>query len=1411
MPLNPSEPHAALPARKAGWRAWPRRAVQALVLLLLMLWSLFLLGWLTLHWGILPHIDRWRPEVEQRASQALGLPVRIARIEVNTASWVPVFSLHDVVLQDRQGQQALRLPLVSASLSLKTLLTLRLHFAQLHLDGAQLDVRRDAQGVWHVGGLDMDHAAALDDSRSLDWFFEQSEFVIRRGRLRWVDETRQAEPLVLANADLVVRNSLRRHDLRLDADPPPGWGERFSLRARFTQPLLARAGDWQRWSGTVYAHLPRADVAELRRYGDLPFELNAGQGALRLWLDLQAGQWRGATLDLALDRVGLRLEPALPPLALRQVTGRLVLQRSAQGLSLQAQRLGFVTEDGLTWPASQIGLSWRQRQDLGRAGGSDAAVSGGELTADRIDLGTLAQLAERLPLPAPLRQGLQETAPSGLLQGLQLTWAGPPDQPLTYRVRGRFDKLSVAALPSSEPGAVGRPGWRNADLTLDANETGGQADLSLQDGALDLPGVFEASQVPLGRLRSKLIWQVQPSASGKAPGLPAIELRIQDAHFSNDDASGDFQARWRTGPGSGVGEGKRYPGQLELSGHLQQGNGARVARYLPLGIGQEVRDYVRQAVVQGQLSQVQFKVKGDLWTFPFDRSQPGDFRIAGHVDGLTLAYVPAAGPAMASAWPALSQVQGDLVFERGSMRIQKARGRLWGLELKGVSGGIADLLHQPTLTLDGQVRGPAADGLRFVASSPVGGWLAHLLDGSSATGGVDLTLGLAIPLHDVDKTTVKGLLQLAGNDLRAGPEQALPPLNNVRGRLAFTDKGFTLNKAVAQVLGGESTLDLTLAPDGSVKLLSQGTVSAEGLRAARSLGSLPRLAQHMAGQTPYRLQWSQQTGRQELQLGSPLTGLALNLPAPLQKPAEQSWPLSLQISPEGDAAAPRDTLRLALGTLLKAEFQRDLSGPSPRVLRGAVALGEALPQPAAGQVLAQVKVDQLNLDAWAALLNPPADTAPAKPPAPSSAQTMDIGTAYWPQDIRLRARNLTLASRSMTQVNATVLRRSGGADGGLWRIAVQADQAEGQIDYRPATTQNGAGRLSARMSRLAVPASEVDQVDVLLDQASHTAPTMDIVVDDFELRGHPLGRLEVQAQARGNEGREWRLNQISLANPDARLSGSGRWLASPNRRMALDFKLDLNDSGALIERLGMGKLVKGGKGKVQGQLAWNGSPLAPDWARTTGSMKLALDSGALLKADPGAARLLGVLNLQALPRRFLLDFRDVVQEGFSFDNVSGDLSLADGLARTNNLRIRGVQAVILMDGTADLRQETQDLRLVVVPELNAGTASLAYAAINPAIGLGTFLAQMFLRTPLMKAGTKEFHVTGPWADPLVTPVERAADAPLPNLDPPAPAASAPSAASAATTGAVDGAPGQSQAEPDEEPRVGAGAGGDAGA
>jgi uncharacterized protein YhdP len=87
--------------------------------------------------------------------------------------------------------------------------------------------------------------------------------------------------------------------------------------------------------------------------------------------------------------------------------------------------------------------------------------------------------------------------------------------------------------------------------------------------------------------------------------------------------------------------------------------------------------------------------------------------------------------------------------------------------------------------------------------------------------------------------------------------------------------------------------------------------------------------------------------------------------------------------------------------------------------------------------------------------------------------------------------------------------------------------------------------------------------------------------------------------------------------------------------------------------------------------------------------------------------------------------------------------------------MRSLNAVVLMDGEIDIAKEAQNLHVVVIPEINAGAASVVYGlVVNPVIGLGSFLAQLFLRDPLMRAFTMEYQISGPWSDPEISKIPR---------------------------------------------------------
>ena len=1423
MPVPEDATTSTLPQQRLASVRWQIRTIKALGLLLVAAWGVLIAAWIALHAVILPHIDRWRVPIEQYASQFLGQPVRIGTVSVDTNGWLPTLELRDVTLLDAQARPVLQLPRVVGALSAKSLFALQPRFSQLLIDGADLEVHRDADGRIFVAGFDVG-TTSIDHRPLYNWLLRQHEVVLRNGAVRWRDAWHPAEPQRFTDVEVVTRNSLRRHDLRIDVTPPAQWGDRVTLIGRFTQPLMAEPSDWMRWHGTLYASAPQLDVAALRPHIRLPAGLTQAHGALRAWIDVADGQANAATLDVALREVQLKPHPDRDALAFADMSGRLVGRRDAQGVALEAREFGFATPDGLRWPASTVAVRWQQSP----AG----EMTGGQLSAEHLDLALVAQVAHRLQLGEATDRWMSDLSPRGRVEDVKLSWEGAigPEAaatalpagtaasavswrlPLRYDLRATVSGLALASAAAVDPLDAGRPGVRNADLVLSANERGGEARLAMKQGELDLPGVLAEPLLPLDRLDAAFNWRVEPASTPGA--LTQVVVKVPQASFANADVQGEFKGSWSTGTASAVSTdntGARFPGRLDLEGLLTQADATRVARYLPLGIDAEVRQYVEHAVQAGRLSRVSFRVKGDLNEFPFADARTageGEFRIAGQVEDLRFAYVPSlpatsAEPAYVSPWPALEALSGELIFDRLSMEIRHAQATTQGVKLTGVQGGIKRLDERPVLVLDGAGRGGLADLLRFVNASPVGGWIDNALAQSTANGNADLKLALTVPLADPPATAVRGSVSLTASDFRLRP--GTPMLSGARGRIDFSQKGFSIVGGVGKLLGGELNMDGGVQPDGSMRFAAQGTVTADGLRRSNDVGgpALARLAASLSGQTSYRATLSLLNGKPDLLVTSSLVGLASELPLPLHKAAEAPLPLRFHLGGVADTAtsvtnAARDFIRLDLGNLLQAQYVRDVSGAVPKVLRGGIGVMEPAQMPTAG-VAATLNLESVNLSDWQRLVDD-LGRVPSAGAGSEASAAASVSAGYLPATIGLRAREVRLGSRRLNQVVAKVAQ-----DGALWRVNLESEQASGTIEYRPpraltnpststgeAGVAGSAGRVYARLSRLSLPKEDASDVDTLLDQPTQSVPALDIVVDDLVLGDKRLGRLELDAVNRAG-AREWRLTRLALTTPDAKLTASGNWAAVPGsanaqagaaatpatvRRVALNFKLELINGGALIERLGFGALVKGGKGGLSGQIAWDGSPLAMDYPSLTGQINLSVAAGQFLKADPGVGRLLGVLSLQALPRRFVLDFRDVFQQGFAFDDISGDLQIAQGVAQTNNLRMRGVQAAVLMEGTADIAKETQALRVIVVPEIDAGTASLAYAAINPAIGLGAFLAQTLFSKPLIAANTREFRITGSWAEPKVDKVERSFTDAVPNIPapsvapaPPMPAAS----------------------------------------
>ena len=1296
-------------------------------------WTVLVLGlllgmaWGTLHLWIVPRIQEFRPDLEQWAGRAIGAPVRIGQLRVLSNGWVPSFELEDIEVRDALDRTALALPKVWVAVSVRSLL--RLQVEQLALERPDLDVRLDANGQWTVAGLALGPQDG-QPSAMADWLFAQKEVVVRGGTLRWTHEKTAPQPdnpgapVVLTDVDLVIRNALRSHKLRLDATPPSVWGQRFTLMAQMNSPLLsAHPGQIQNWSGQVFAEFPHIDAAQLRPHLNLGLEVQQGEGRLRLWSDLDQGQWQGASADVQLQNVRIQMGKDLPALAFDRLAGQISGTYSPEGFSLSTRQLSFDTPEQHSWRGGDVTVRYTQPRR--------AQPAQGQVQGQQLDLAQLRQLARRLPLPPNWQEELGRTSVQGVVQELDAQWQGSWPELKHYSVKAKASKLGWSA--QTQP--VQRPGIEGAQLELNFNQDGGQAILAMPAGGLlDAPGWLQEPLVTLQELQAQAQWKVNKGQ---------VELPQWSVKLRNADVQAQASGSWKPGAGT--------LGTLDLKGTIAQAEAQRVSRYLPASLPADVRQYVEQAVRGGRVSNVQVRIKGPLDKLPFQNAKEGDFRFAGQVQRLALDYMPpVVRGAGKRAWPMLGDLQGELVFDRWSMQF-KGKSAVAGsgpqaLKFSDIEVRIPHMDERPQLHVSAKAKGGAQATLQAMRDTALDDLLEGALHNAQASGNIQGNFALDVPLHGDGRERLQGQVQLQGNDVRMAAY--LPALQKAKGSVTFSHEGFSLRQLQGQLLGGPVRLEGGMKTQGKQPVLNirlQGQATAAGLQAARELAPLNVLARRMSGNSAYTAELGWRDGLPVLEVRSQLQGLALDLPAPLNKPASGAMALSISNQALKGSAGTHDQVLVSLGSAFGAHYVRRVSDGTPVVVRGSMGLGgsRALTAPLPDQgVVGSFQFENLDTDAWLSLLQT----------SSGSEGLSEASMGYLPTRAGLRAQMLRVEGRDFHDLVVTASR-----EGGLWSAIVDAREMNGQLQYRAAQGTQ-AGRVFARLSRLDLPAANPASHDSLLASPPSSMPALDIVIQKMRLRGKDVGQVDIQAINREvqrsdrSTAREWQLDTFNITLPEARLLASGRW--QPGQRTSLDFKLESKDSGALLSRLGTPDALRDGPGVLAGRISWLGSPLQPHYPSMDGQFNIALGRGQFLKADPGAAKLLGVLSLQALPRRLLLDFRDVFYQGFVFDTVRGDVSIQRGMAQTRNLQIQGVNALLQMDGSADIEQETQRLRVLVLPELDAGTASLvAGIAVNPVVGLTSFLAQLFLQNPLAKATSQEFLIEGPWSNPVVTKVE----------------------------------------------------------
>ena len=1212
---------------------------------------------------VLPNIADHRDTVAQLMSRALGQRVTLEAVSGRWQQMRPEFHLQGVRLYDRQNRPALYLPKLEAEFAWRSLLFLEPRFSRIELQGLTLGVRRARDKHFYVGGIPVNPASP--DSGFTDWLLRQGQVHVSQATLTWLDEVRAAPPLVLTAVDFTLNNRLRSHRLSLRATPPASLAQPLTLDV---QMRARKVDDIKTWNGYIDADVAGVAFPQLANWLALPVHLQQGHGALRVKFELEKGVLIRATAGLNLRAIETTLAEGLPALRLAQVSGQAVWQQQVDAQRVRFENVRIALPGAPLGTPFSAGWMW-----------SDAVQ---EFSAQALPLNGWQSVLPSLPMDVALRQRLQVLQPQGVANEVRLRWKGAQPGLDNFNLTARFTGLGVAASGR-------QPGVTHFSGRIEGDANAGSFEIDSPKLVIDLPMLFRESRFGFDQLRARGGWN--KTARGH-------QLMLDDMAFANADAAGTAKGRYELIAGR--------PGVIDFSAQLTRADGRAVYRYLPKSIGDATVNWVKAAVLAGHSDDVRLVLKGDLAHFPFEHGE-GAFSVDSKIRDAVIDYAP--------GWPRVEGIQARMLFQGKTMEVTSSQARIYNVALAPVRVLIPDLLlHDNVLQVDGLAQGPAQDFVRYANTSPLGSHLRGFVTALDAKGTMQLGLKMQIPMRHSSDTTMSGKLSLQDNSLLWF---GLPPVEQARGDIDFTEKNLGIKNLTAQFLGGPLRVDTRTRPgqgQAQVQIQAQGQASVGGVASWLSAD----LAKHMSGQTAWRGQIDLLAEGERIRVESDLLGLDSRLPAPLAKPAVRPLPLLVTIQPQG----ADKQIEVRLGQTVGAVWRSTADGS---FARGELRFGGSPVIPAEPGLRLAGNGRGLDISGWLALL-----------PDTEGGEGLPLSS------MDLKFDTLDLLGRRFQDV-----RLLGSNRNGVFRTQVNGRELNGVLNYRPAGALSA--RVSAQFKQLTIPdATSVPSNETgAMTMTAVRFPLLEVTVDDFRLQARALGRMEVLAHG---TPQGLLIDNLQLTHPDSVFRMNGLWHEQGISETRADLNLRVLDAGKFLARFGYPDTLKRGSAGVSGNVSWTGSPADFSLATLAGQLEFTAKGGQFLNLNPGVGKLLGVLSLQSLSRRLSLDFRDIFNKGFAFDDIEAELRIARGVVYSDDFKMRGPAATVRMSGLADLNQESVQLRLKVIPKLSEGVAIASALIGGPLAGVGVLAAQKLLRDPIEEASSQSFMVTGSWQDPEVT-------------------------------------------------------------
>ncbi len=902
------------------------------------------------------------------------------------------------------------------------------------------------------------------------------------------------------------------------------------------------------------------------------------------------------------------------------------------------------------------------------------------------------------------RAQLTSFDPSGEIRDLEATVSEFATGAPRFSASATLDRVGIAADGD-------RPGARGFSGLLRANQSGGLLEISTDIMSVSAPRIID-DLVELDSVEGTVIWR-------QSSGITTIlsdSIRVASDYLDSESNIQLVVGDESTGP------------VIDLSSTWSISDVAKAKRLIPRGVMKEqLYDWFQMALVSGSIPRGTTKLNGPVNRFPFDGGE-GQLLITGSVRNLNFKYH--------RDWPAAEQADLEVILDNARLYSEQNRSVNAGNSVVDARFDIPDL-RDPVLRIESFATGTLESIRQFSLQSPISRVFGGNLDRVAVDGDATFSLDLLVPLKRERVREFEFVSRIRSTNGSLQIEGFPAPITELIGDVTISRDKVTSQSLGGQFLGQPVTIELAGSEDPRFTVLARanGTLTDEGL--VDGLG-VP-LEGLVAGATPYEVEILFPRGGQAepppltIQVSSDLQGLELDLPEPAGKDADSAMQIrgDIRFMPGGEV------IESAGFTENRVAWQLSFTRPEDiwDLDRGVVTLGGDVMQPAETRGLhIRGATDVVRLGDWLEL---------------SRSGEKNVGAADRIRSIDINIDDLYLLGQHLRGHHVRVDRSARD-----WIVRLDGEDVVGSVlvpyDF-------GSDReMVLEMERLRLPGDD-DGTAFVREIDPRTLPPISLTVQEFALGDRYLGSVEATIE-KTEDGLD--ATTIRTRDPTFEIVGTGRWVADDvdplGSHSFITATLTSSDVKETMARLNYTPGIVSDSMSILFDLDWSGSPRSDFFGVLGGDVQVRFGNGQLEEVEPGAGRMFGLMSIVALPRRLSLDFRDVFNKGFGFDEITGSFSIVDGRTYTCDLKLDGPAAAIGIVGEADIVNRNYSQTAAVSANVGNTLPIVGAVVAGPQAAAALLIFSQIFKKPLSEVGQVYYGIDGPWDDPVVESTDSAA-------------------------------------------------------